>query len=445
LRAKRSNLIRNIKIKFFLNIFLTVPSYISIISIRLMHVICCANWKRCRSGQGGFEMNVLCLGGAGKICSEAVLDLVAFSDFKRITIADCNQKAGESLVETINDKRVDFRPVDVRQKQATVSLMNEYDIVMDGTTIHLNDQSTACIAAAGCHGINLNGFGVEYAYDDQFKSTGRVHVPGFGMTPGITDMMVRYAADQLDTVEIVRVSHGAFRPIAFSPSITETTTYEYDPDLAERVVFEDGQFIQVSPFARERLIDLPEPFGRHPQWIIPHAETRTAHAYLKDKGVRLIEVRGTWPPKNMQLVRALYEWGFLRNESIPVGSETVGIMDAISLYLQQAPEGRQTELYGYALHVQVIGQRAERRYEHILTNTHPSSDGSVEDWTGLRAYTRSVGIPLAIGVQLIAAEAVAGSGVIMPEFAFEPQTVIDELARRKILIHETIVDLSADD
>jgi hypothetical protein len=33
----------------------------------------------------------------------------------------------------------------------------------------------------------------------------------------------------------------------------------------------------------------------------------------------------------------------------------------------------------------------------------------------------------------------------MPEFAFEPQTVIDELARRKILIHETIVDLSADD
>jgi saccharopine dehydrogenase-like NADP-dependent oxidoreductase len=120
------------------------------------------------------------------------------------------------------------------------------------------------------------------------------------MTPGVTDMMVRHAADQLDTVDIVRVSHGAFRPIAFSPSITETTTYEYDPELAERVVFEDGQFIQVPPFARERLIDLPEPFGSHPQWIIPHAETRTAHAYLKDKGVRLIEVRGTWPPKNMQ-------------------------------------------------------------------------------------------------------------------------------------------------
>jgi saccharopine dehydrogenase-like NADP-dependent oxidoreductase len=386
-------------------------------------------------------MNVLCLGGAGKICSEAVLDLVAYSDFKRITIADCEQKAGETLAASIDDGRVDFCAVDIRQKEATISVMRDYDIVMDGTTIHLNDQSTACIAAAGCHGINLNGFGVEYAYGEQFKSSGRVHVPGFGMTPGVTDMMVRHAADQLDTVEIVRVSHGAFRPIAFSPSITETTTYEYAPDLAERVVFEDGQFIQVPPFARERLIDLPEPFGSHPQWIIPHAETRTAHAYLKDKGVRLIEVRGTWPPQNMQLVRALHDWGFLRNDPVRIGSETVGIMDAVGHYLQQAPEGRQTELYGYALHVQVIGQRAGRRYEHVLTSTHPASNGSVAGWSGLRAYTRSVGISLAIGTQLIAAGAVPGSGVVMSEFAFEPQQVSAELARRKIFIHETICEL----
>jgi saccharopine dehydrogenase-like NADP-dependent oxidoreductase len=50
-------------------------------------------------------MNVLCLGGAGKICSEAVLDLVAYSDFKRITIADCEQKAGEALAASIDDGR----------------------------------------------------------------------------------------------------------------------------------------------------------------------------------------------------------------------------------------------------------------------------------------------------------------------------------------------------
>jgi hypothetical protein len=74
------------------------------------------------------------------------------------------------------------------------------------------------------------------------------------------------------------------------------TTYEYDPDLPGRVVFECGRFIQVPPFARQRDIALPEPFGTHPQWVIPHAETITASDYLKEKGVDLIEVRGTCPP-----------------------------------------------------------------------------------------------------------------------------------------------------
>lgn len=134
--------------------------------------------------------------------------------------------------------------------------------------------------------------------------------PGFGMTPGITDMMVKYASDQLETVEIVRVSHGAFRPIAFSAGITETTTYEYDPHLPGRVVYEDGKFIQVPPFARSKDIELPEPYGTHPQYIIPHAETKTAAKYLAKKGVKLIEVRGTWPPKNMELVKVLYENGY---------------------------------------------------------------------------------------------------------------------------------------
>jgi saccharopine dehydrogenase-like NADP-dependent oxidoreductase len=374
-----------------------------------------------------------------------VRDLAAHSDFIRITIGDVDQQAGEGLAASIGDKRVDFERVDVRRKEAAVAIMRNYDIVMDGTTIHLNDQSTACIAAAGCHGINLNGFGVEYKYNETFKEKERVFVPGFGMTPGVTDMMMRQAADQLDSVEIVRISHGAFRPIAFSPSIAETTIYEYDPGLAERVVFEDGDFIQVPPFSRERMIALPEPFGTHPQWIIPHAETRTAHAYLKDKGVRLIEVRGTWPPKNMQLVRALYDWGFLRNDAIRVGNDTVGIMDAVSLYLQQAPEGRQTDLCGYALHVQVIGRRDGARFEHVLVNTHPPSDGTVADWAGLRAYTRSVGIPLAIGTCLIAAGAVSGIGVLMPEFAFDPQQVIAELSRRTILVHETIHRTSSND
>ncbi len=384
-------------------------------------------------------MKVFCLGGAGRICREAALDLVEYSDFQRITIGDHDESAAKEVAGWLNDRRVDFKRIDVRDRPGTVNKLRGYDIVMDGTTISLNDHSTACIAEAGAHGINLNGFGDECKYDDIFRKQARIFVPGFGMTPGTTNMMAKHAADTMDTVDAVRVSHGAFRPIAYSFSIAETTTYEYDPDLSGRVVFQNGEFIQVPPFARPLEIDLPKPFGRHVQYIIPHAETRTLAQYLSGKGVRLIEVRGTWPPKSMGLIRTLYDWGFLRNDTVKMGEAEFGIMDAIARYLTQSPEGSTTDLYGYALHVEVTGEKDGLRVRYVLWSSHPPSDGSVSGWDGLRAYTRSVAVPMAVGVQLIAQGKAKGCGVVIPEHAFDPADVFPELEKRGILIHERLI------
>ena len=383
-------------------------------------------------------MKVLCLGGAGKICREAVYDLVETSDFEQITIADPNQSEAERVVEWLDDSRVDFIRVDINEAEHAVDTMRGYDLVMDGTPISVNRKSAACIATAGVHGINLNGMSKEWELDPQFKEKAKTCVPGFGMTPGITNLMTKHAADQLETVEEIYISHGAFRPIAFSPAIAETTVVEYDPNLDSRLVYEDGQFVQVPPFARPKMIDLPAPYGSHLQYIIPHPETETLAQSMADRGIRRVEVRGTWPPPNMQLLRVLYDWGFLRNDQIKIKETQIGIMDAISEYLIQSVEGSQTELYGYALHVEVIGKNQGKSQQHILTHTHPPADGSVEGWEDLRAYTRCVGIPLSIGTQLIAKGRSKATGTVFPELAFDPQEVFQELEKRRILVHHAV-------
>ncbi|MCM3593026.1 saccharopine dehydrogenase family protein [Brevibacillus borstelensis] len=389
-------------------------------------------------------MKVLCLGGAGRICRESILDLVQYSSFEKITVADFNEEEGRKVVEWLNDPRVDFVKINVLDHEDTVNKMKGYDIVMDGTTITLNGLSTACIAEAGCHGINLNGFGAEDESDEVFRRNGKTCVPGFGMTPGVTQMMAMHAANQLDTVDSVRVSHGAFRPIAFSRSITETTTYEYAPHLPGRVVYENGEFVQVPPFARPREIQLPEPYGKTVQYIIPHAETKTLAKALADKQVRLIEVRGTWPAKNMQLVRAMYDWGIMRNDKITVNGAEIGILDCIGEYLFHSKEGQETELYGYSLHVEVIGTKDGKKVQHVLYHTHPASDGSVPGWEKLRAYTRNVGIPMAIATELIAKGRVKGTGVLIPEEAFNPAEIFAELEKRGIHMHEEVTQLGAE-
>ena len=382
-------------------------------------------------------MKVFFLGAAGIISRESALDLVQYSDFEKITIGDYNVEEAQKVAQWLNDDRVDVVKIDVTKVDEAAEMMKGYDVVMDGTQITLNGLSTECIAKAGCHGVNLNGFGEENKWDGLFKEAGKACVPGFGMTPGTTQMMAMHLANQLDTVEEVYVSHGAFRPFAFSKSITETTTYEYDPNLESRVVFEDGKFIQVPPFARPRKIDLPQPYGETTQYIIPHSETVTLAQALKDKGVRLIEVRGTWPQQNMTLVRGLYDYGILKNPVVKVGDTEKGLMSIIGDYLVESQEGKTTKLYGYALHVEVVGYKDGVKKQGILYHTHPASDGSVEGWEGLRAYTRNVGIPLAIAAEQLAKGQVKGTGILIPEDAFEPEQIFKELERRGIYMHES--------
>lgn len=379
-------------------------------------------------------MKIFAIGGAGKICRESALDLVQFGSFDRLTIGDTNVQAAKETAEWLNHPAVDHAFINVRNKKESIELLSEYDLVIDGTTISLNADSTECIAYANCHGINLNGFGEEYQFSEIFESNNKVMVPGFGMTPGTTNMMAVYACNQLEKVISVRVSHGAYRPVAFSGSITETTIYEYDPKLPGRIVFENGQFIQVPPFARPREIELPHPYGKSIQYIIPHSETFTLAKFLENKDVELIEVRGTWPQENMDLIKALYNYGFLNNSKVTLKGTEFGIMEAISEYLQKSEKGKTTDLFGYALHVQVEGIQDGKLKKFTLTHTHPASDGSIPDWAGLRAYTRNVGIPMSIAAQLIGQGKYKSVGAQYPEFVFDPQTYFEELAKRQIFI-----------
>ncbi|MDR3149083.1 MAG: saccharopine dehydrogenase NADP-binding domain-containing protein [Oscillospiraceae bacterium] len=131
-------------------------------------------------------MKVICLGGAGRICRETAEDLARFSDFDQITIADFNERVGAEVVASINDPRVTFMKIDVNNHADAVSKIKGYDIVADGTTISMNGKTSAIIAEAGCHAVNLNGMGDENEYAAVFAEKQRVFVPGFGMTPGIT-------------------------------------------------------------------------------------------------------------------------------------------------------------------------------------------------------------------------------------------------------------------
>ena len=142
-----------------------------------------------------------------------------------------------------------------------------------------------------------------------------------------------------------------------------------------------------------------------------------------------------------RLSRGLYDYGILKNPKVRVGNAEVGLMTLIGDYLVNSEQGKTTALYGYALHVEVVGVKDGCRKRGVLYHTHPASDGSVEGWEGLRAYTRNVGIPLAIAAEQLAKGAVRKTGILIPEEAFAPQVIFSELKKRGIEMHESWTDL----
>lgn len=380
-------------------------------------------------------MKIICVGGAGQICRESIKDLVEFSDFNQITIADINETAARELRDEIGDKRVDFIKLDITETKRAVETIKKYDLVMSCMAIKFDEFFIDIVMEAGVSGLDVSGMGSKYFdYDEKAKEGGIVYVPGVGMTPGTTNVLARYAADQMDRVDEIYISHGAFRAIAHSAGLSSTTFLEYDQDLPGRIVYDNGELIQVPPFSLEKMIELPDPYGTLPEYIIPHPEGVTIPRYIKD--VKRIEVRGTWPEKNMRFIRALYEYGFLKNRKVKINGVDIGSRDFVAAYLNQVPEGKENDLWGYALHVEVVGSSNGKSVRHILTTTHPSKE--VKGWEGPRAYTRNVGIPLSIGAQLIAKDKVMTKGVVTPEGAFNPVDFINELARRGIKVHERI-------
>ena len=77
------------------------------------------------------------------------------------------------------------------------------------------------------------------------------------------------------------------------------------------------------------------------------------------------------------------------------------------------------------------GERAQQRYTTLVGSR-------LADWN-LGATAVWTGVPLAVTAELVARGDALTTGVVPPEVAFDPDTALDALAERGIVIAETSV------
>jgi saccharopine dehydrogenase-like NADP-dependent oxidoreductase len=270
-------------------------------------------------------------------------------------------------------------------------------------------------------------------YHEKFERIGVLYSAGVGMTPGVTDIMAHYGVDQCNEVDEIRVYWAAYRPFAISPGLIMTTFWEMNPAEKERAYYADGKYHPQPPMAESRTVKFEPPYGELSVYYVPHPETFTLPKLVPR--VKKVETMGTWPPKVMNMLKQILNYGFFEKETIEYKGQKFDTLDFLGNMLNQVAGGTETVLWGYALRVEVIGKRNGREVEHVLTHSHPLS----EKWGGPRAYAKNVAIPLSIGAQLMVdGRAKVDSGYRSAYEVYDPVEFFKELKKRGIQVHESV-------
>lgn len=379
-------------------------------------------------------MNILALGGAGAVCEHTVRDLCAFSDFEAIVIGDYNVAAAQKLADGIGDPRLQVVHVDAEDDGALIEACRGYDVVLNGLPWKYDMAVTRACIEAGVNGLDVSTEEEQWDLDGAAQTRNIVFIPGVGATPGITNVMARQGADQLDEVDEIQINFAAFRCPAPAPGLLVTLLWEFHPKTESRVYYKNGQFHKVGPFAGAKKAVFPGPIGEQEVYYIPHPETRTMPRSL---GAKAVSVHGCFPPHAIRLTRAMLESGLYSEEPITLkGIETTPFELMFDLLLQ-VPESKETPLWAYGLVVEVFGRRNGCPARVTLWNRHPPQ----EEWGGPAAYYKNIAVPLSIGAQMIARGDVPHKGVVPPETALDPAIFIGELGRRGIEIHQEIEEI----
>ncbi|MEW6716901.1 MAG: saccharopine dehydrogenase NADP-binding domain-containing protein [Chloroflexota bacterium] len=381
-------------------------------------------------------MRVIVLGGAGAVCKETTRDLAQFSNFDEIVVADYNMEAATKLVESIgNPHLIPFR-FDAGDYDTMLELFPQFDIVINGLPFEFDYAVNKACVEVGVNGLDLSSEDPQFGLHEEALEKDMLFVPGVGATPGITNMMVRRASEVLDRLDEVEIFFAAFRCLSPAPGLLKTTLWEFNPEEEDRdeVYFQGGKWCSTPPMSGEIKVRFHEHIGVQKVYYVPHDESNTLPRSYPT--LRRVAVRGCFPPHVMALMGSLMRGGLLSSRKVKIGKAEMASIEVMRAALSENPISKENPVWAYGLVVEVLGQRKGRRVKCTYRSKHPSQ----EEWGGESAYFKNVGIPLSIGAQLVANGQSTAKGVQPPELALPTQPFFEALAKRGIIVEETIVE-----
>lgn len=391
-------------------------------------------------------MHILIL-GAGGVGSAAARIASRRPFFDRMTIADYDPARPEALIQVIGDARYTAAQVDASNEDSVVELIRS-----SGATHVLNAVDprfvmpifNACKTAGVTYldmamslsirhadepytKTNVKLGDDQFAVAEQWEQDGQLALVGMGVEPGLSDVLARYAADELfSEIEELSVRDGANLTVEgyeFAPSFSIWTTIE--ECLNPPVLFDKdkGGWFAAEPFSDPITFEFPEGIGEVECVNVEHEEVTLMPRWIDAKRVDFKYGLGN---EFIEVLRTLHKLGLDSTEPVTVRGQQVSPRDVVAACLPDPATLGPLMKGKTCAGVLVTGTRKDGTkgslyLYHVVDNeeTMKRDDSQAVVW--------QTAINPVVALELLANGTWSGAGVLGPE-AFDAKPFLELLA-----------------
>lgn len=385
----------------------------------------------------------LVLGGYGEMGRITVHDLFETSR-GNIIVAGRDGGAAKQFVRTFKSNRVRGEEVDVRDIKKLAALMKKCDVVINATQYTFNLHVMRACELARKPYLDLGGLfhmtKRQLKLHIRFKKKGMLAVLGCGSTPGITNVLARYGASLLDTVQEIHIrfaDHDMSKAKSHfaSPSclrigvprcdIGAALPYSlatlFDEFTNPSAVLRKGKIHFVPAMTGRETEKFPSPIGKVTEYYTLHSELATFPSSFRIFGLRECSFKVSFPEDFIRDMQFLLALGTNSQKKIAFAQKLIN---------QFIPKSKINDVE--YIRVRMNGKRKGKTISLILDCITKSKAA----WNA-SAGAYDTGVPPSIIAQMIIDGKITQRGVLPPELCIPPMYFFKELKKRGITIKKT--------
>lgn len=378
-------------------------------------------------------MKILVLGGAGIVGKAVAKDLVEQSDVSEVVLGDTNVRRAQKYVDMLGSPKATAQFVDASDYNNLVKIMKEFDVVANSVYYGLVIPITKAAVEAKTHCIDLGGFWYgtqkQMEMSAEIEKAGITVLHGCGSGPGLNNLICRYAADRMDSLETIDIRAGGAASAPGSEGVRGagmTVQTVLDEKAMNPMVFENGEYKKVPPISGAEVVKFPAPIGEQTAYFSLHSEPLTLSKNIKT--VKSANIKVVFPIEEIERLTPFIEVGLASRDPIEYKGHTIvprEFLDYLMLKREQEIEGEGREFCATVIYItgKKKGEPVKMTYEYIVE--HDKKWGNTK-----------TGVPFSIGILMMARGEITKRGFTFPEVAIDPIKFIGECKKRGFVFTE---------